>query len=321
MLPAFVGEPEKPIRDHLVLAPNKGTHLSVRKGKWMYIPRQGSGGFTGRKPGDHTFAGPPAVSFVGSVNSDIVDGKIKMDAPPAQLYDLEADVNQTHNLHNEYPEVVKELSSLLTSYAPSGPKLGPSKGKADAPSKKRNPRAPGKPAKKTAAIPSTRSASFDFESGKLEPWRVVEGEFGHVIGSRSEFFRNKQEYNKQGKHYLTTLEPSADAEQGMDSQTGVIVSPLFVPEGGTMTFRIGGGRGQSTYAALCTTEGKEVEFARGVNDQVMQKAAWDLAPYVGQKMFIKVVDNSTTGWGHVTVDDFQFDAKVLMEYPKSLKTK
>ena len=67
----------------------------------------------GRKPSDHTFAGPAAASFVGSVNSDIEDGKIKKDAPPAQLYDLEADVNQTQNVINDHPEVVKELSSLL----------------------------------------------------------------------------------------------------------------------------------------------------------------------------------------------------------------
>ncbi len=140
MLPAFVGEPKEPIRDHLVLAPHKGTHLSVRKGKWMYIPQQGSGGFTGRKPGDHTFAGPPAVSFVGSVNSDIENGKIKKDAPPAQLYDLDADVNQTRNLYNEYPEIVKEMSELLASYAPPKQKPGAVKGR---------PRAPGKPAKKT----------------------------------------------------------------------------------------------------------------------------------------------------------------------------
>lgn len=308
MLPAIVGEPEESIRDHLVLVPHKDTHLSVRKGKWMYIPRQGSGGFTGRQPGGHTFAGPAAASFVGSVNSDFEDGKVKKDAPPAQLYDLEADVNQTQNVHNEHAEVVKDLRSLLAGYVPAGRKSGPVEGQ---------PRAPGRPAKKTAAMPSTRSASFDFESGKLEPWRVVEGKFGHPIGSRSEFFRNKREYNKQGKYYLTTLEASADAERGMDSQTGVIVSPLFVPEGGTMTFRIGGGRGQSTYAALCIADGKEVEFARGVNDQVMQEAVWDLTPYVGQKMFIKVVDNSTAGWGHITVDDFQFDAEVLAQFPET----
>ncbi|QDV25817.1 Arylsulfatase [Aureliella helgolandensis] len=76
MLPAITGEPAQPIRDHLVLAPFKNTHLSLRKGKWMYIPARGSGGFGGRKPGTHTFAGPPAVSFVGSVNSDIHDGNV-----------------------------------------------------------------------------------------------------------------------------------------------------------------------------------------------------------------------------------------------------
>ena len=54
-----------------------------------------------------------------------------------------------------------------------------------------------------------------------------------------------------------------------------------------------------------------IEFARGIDDQVMQKAEWDLGPYKGQKMFIKVVDKSTEGWGHITADDFQFDGKVL----------
>ena len=254
MLPAFVGEPEKPLRDHLVLAPHKGTHLSVRKGKWMYIPRQGSGGFTGRKPGDHTFAGPPAVSFVGSANSDIEDGEIKKDAPPAQLYDLQADVNQTQNLHNEYPEVVQELSSLLATYAP--PEGLPRPGK-------RNPRALGKPANKTPAMPSPRSASFDFESGKLEPWKVARGEFGHVIGNRERFFHNNGEYNKQGDYYLSTLEHRSGAERGSDRQTGVIVSPLFIPEGGQMTFRVGGGRGRDTYVALCQADGKELQKHEG----------------------------------------------------------
>ncbi len=312
MLPAFVGEPETALREHLVLAPHKGTHLSIRKGKWMYIPGRGSGGFGGRKPGDHTFAGPPAVSFVGSVNSDIENGKIKPAAPPAQLYDLEADVHQTQNVHNQYPEVVQELKTLLAHYAPSAEKRRPPNG---------SPRTSGNPANKTPATPRPGNALFDFESGKLEPWKVVAGQFGHPIGNRSAFFRDKGQYNKQGEYYLTTLESSADAERGMDSQTGVIVSPLFVVQGETMTFRIGGGRGPSTYAALCTADGKEVAFARGINDQVMQKASWDLSPYVGQKMFIKVVDDSTTGWGHITVDDFQCAAKVLTELPESTGTR
>jgi arylsulfatase A len=305
MLPAFVREPEEQIRDHLILAPNKGTHLSVRKGKWMYIPAQGSGGFGGRTPNSHTFAGPAAATFVGSVNSDIEDGKIKKDSPSAQLYDLEADVNETKNVYREHPEVVKELSALLAEYKPVAPKRPAGRG---------NPRS--KPAKKMPATPSTRSASFDFESGKLAPWKAVEGKFGHIIGSRPEFFRNGRQYNKQGTYYLTTLESSADAERGLDDQTGVIVSPLFIPKAGMMTFRVGGGGGRSTYVALCTADGKEVQFARGIGDQVMQQAEWDLTPYAGMKMFLKVVDKAAGGWGHITVDNFQFDAEILGGYPE-----
>ena len=54
--------------------------------------------------------------MVVGVNSDIENGKIKEDALPAQLYDLEADVNQTKNLYNQYPEVVQELEALLETY-------------------------------------------------------------------------------------------------------------------------------------------------------------------------------------------------------------
>ncbi|MFH5804340.1 arylsulfatase [Alienimonas sp. DA493] len=119
MLPALVGEPEEPLRDHLVLAPRRETHLSVRAGKWMYIPRRGSGGFGGRKPGDHGFAGPPAASFVGSKNSDFENGRMKPDAPPAQLYDLAADRSQTRNLFRERPAVVAEMEALLDEYRPA----------------------------------------------------------------------------------------------------------------------------------------------------------------------------------------------------------
>ncbi len=194
---------------------------------------------------------------------------------------------------------------MLAGYKPPAPKRRPGQGNVG-----RN------PAKKVPATPSKRSASFDFESGSLAPWKIVEGKFGHIIGSRNTFFHNKGEYNKQGRFYLTTLEPTAEAEKGMDRQTGVIVSPLFIPKAGKMTFRVGGGGGKSTYVALCTADGTEVRLARGINDQTMQSASWDLTPYAGKSMFLKVVDDSTTGWGHVTVDHFQFDGEVLDELPQ-----
>lgn len=295
MVPALVEDPREPVREELVLAAVQSSHLSLRKGKWMYIPAQGSGGFGGTQPGSHGFAGPAAAAYTGKRNSDVVDGKIREDAPPAQLYDLETDVNQTRNLYHAYPEVVREMSERLQELRAS---------------------AQAKAALKIDAFPSERSASFDFESGELAPWKIVEGSFGHPVGSRETFLHQKDEFNKQGGYYLTTLETGATVKSGSDAQTGVIVSPLFVPQAGTMTFRVGGGAGASAYVALCTEDGTEVMKARGVNSQVMQKAKWDLSSYAGKKLFIKVVDQATGGWGHITADHFEFDGEVLGQYPE-----
>ena len=125
VLPALLDNPKGSIRKKLLLAPRSERHLSIRKGKWMYIPARGSGGFKGSKPSQHAWGGPAAVALVGGVNSDFENGKFKKNAPPAQLYDLDADINQTKNLYNEYPEVVREMEALLKTYQPvasNGPK-------------------------------------------------------------------------------------------------------------------------------------------------------------------------------------------------------
>ena len=116
VLPALLGNPEKPLREELVLAPRREKNLALRKGKWIYIPARGSGGFSGSHPGQHAWGGAPAIDFVGSENSDIKNGKILKNAPKAQLYNLETDVNQTKNLHNDHPEIVAEMKERLKSF-------------------------------------------------------------------------------------------------------------------------------------------------------------------------------------------------------------
>lgn len=113
MLPALTDAPQKPIRNQLIISPwNKG-NLAIRKGKWMYISGQGGGGFTAEKPGIHDFGGAAAFPFTGAENSDIANGEIKENAPPAQLYNLEEDRNQKVNLYSQYPDTVKALQQLL----------------------------------------------------------------------------------------------------------------------------------------------------------------------------------------------------------------
>ncbi|MFC5050325.1 arylsulfatase [Rubritalea spongiae] len=117
ILPALTGEVDQETRDHLVLTSFKPSHVSIRKGKWMYIGAKGGGGW-GAKQG-HTFAGPPANHHTGKKNSDYNEAKLIADAPAAQLYNLEDDLAQTTNVYREHPEVVKEMEDILKSYRPN----------------------------------------------------------------------------------------------------------------------------------------------------------------------------------------------------------
>ncbi|MGJ8639203.1 MAG: sulfatase-like hydrolase/transferase [Opitutaceae bacterium] len=116
MLPALTGNPTEALRTEMVMTPNKPTHTAIRKGKWMFIPAQNDGGFRGSKPHQHAWGGPAVTKLVNTPNSDIAKGRIKKNAPKAQLYDLEADRNQTKNVYNEYPEVVAQMEALLADY-------------------------------------------------------------------------------------------------------------------------------------------------------------------------------------------------------------
>ena len=157
-----------------------------------------------------------------------------------------------------------------------------------------------------AVIASTAQAEvvFDFESGDLQGWQIVEGQFAQVVSDRATFHnRPEQPYNKQGRYFLSTLEMPDGAPN--DGQVGTILSPVFRLDGPQMTLLVGGGAHADTVVALCTEDGNEVLLARGRNDEPMQRITWDAGALVGQKVFVKVLDHNTGPWGHATLDDFR----------------
>jgi hypothetical protein len=90
--------------------------MGVRKGKWVYIPGQDGGGFQGKAVGDHLLGGAAALLLTGQINSDVVDGRIRSDAPSAQLYELDKDPFQTTNVYSQFPEVVERLEAIRQDY-------------------------------------------------------------------------------------------------------------------------------------------------------------------------------------------------------------
>jgi len=157
----------------------------------------------------------------------------------------------------------------------------------------------------TAPGAAEGTVRFDFESGGLQGWRVIEGKFAKLLNDRT-MFRNRRglPFNKQGRHFLDTV------EAGGDRQTGTVESPVFVLRGPTMSMLVGGGRHPDTYVALCTLDGEEALKAQGPHDEVLVRVNWHAPQLVGKRVFLRIVDGHTTGWGHVTFDDFTAQGKL-----------
>lgn len=99
ILPVLTGQ-SSTVKDQpaIINISSRGT-LDIRKGNWKLITALGSGGFT--------------------VPAEI---KPEVGGPVGQLYDLDNDLHEDHNLYNERPEKVKELLALLAAIqkAPKG---------------------------------------------------------------------------------------------------------------------------------------------------------------------------------------------------------
>lgn len=97
ILPALLGKADKPLREALVHHSIEG-RFAIRQGNWKLELCPGSGGWS--QPGDTAAR--------------------KQGLPPVQLYDLAADIGETHNVQAEHPETVERLTRLLEKYVADG---------------------------------------------------------------------------------------------------------------------------------------------------------------------------------------------------------
>ncbi len=157
---------------------------------------------------------------------------------------------------------------------------------------------------------------FDFESGGMDGWRVIEGSFGKLLTDRADFHHGQGPYNKHGDFFLSSLEDKSDKPD--DRYTGVVESPVFVLSDASISLLVGGGNHPDTYVALCLLNGEEVRKAQGSSAQKMQRVHWEVPELVGQPLFLRLIDKNTGGWGHVTLDDVKgrgaIDKKATAEH-------
>ncbi|MEA2067740.1 MAG: arylsulfatase [Verrucomicrobiota bacterium] len=119
-LPVFLNPSVESIRTEMIYTGIFGQ--GIYSDGWVYYPFQGSGGMTAHP----TQRWGQPYKNTGMSNSDhTADGKLRADAPPAQLYNVKRDPGQAANVHNQHPERVATMKKRLNELiAPPGAPAG-----------------------------------------------------------------------------------------------------------------------------------------------------------------------------------------------------
>lgn len=88
-----------------------------------------------------------------------------------------------------------------------------------------------------------------------------------------------------------------------DDNTGTMTSPPFTVDNDQLSFLVGGGtRSDGSLAVELVVDGKTVRTATGKDDGLLNWQHWDVAGWRGQQARLRIRDEATGGWGHLTVD-------------------
>nr|WP_232481524.1 GH32 C-terminal domain-containing protein [Arthrobacter sp. YN] len=91
-----------------------------------------------------------------------------------------------------------------------------------------------------------------------------------------------------------------------DDRQGTLISPEFPITKNFMSMLVGGGNrtadsGQ-TLAVQLLVNGTVVRSLAGDNAGLLNWKGWDVSEFAGQKAQLRIVDEATGGWGHMTLD-------------------
>jgi hypothetical protein len=161
--------------------------------------------------------------------------------------------------------------------------------------------------KQVAGFPAVgddgKPLNLDFEAGSLKDW-TVEGEaFAKqpVRGDRVFRRRGDMRSRHRGDYWVGSYEAS-----NSDAPIGTLVSAPFKVTHPFASFLIGGGSSEKTRVELVTESGEVIHKTTGPNNEAMRRAVADLRKHQGATVRIRVIDEATSGWGHVNFDDFKF---------------
>lgn len=155
---------------------------------------------------------------------------------------------------------------------------------------------------------NSKELNLDFEEGNLNDWTATGDAFQgqpvetDTIGQRWA----GQSSNKQGRYFIGGYEVTLS-----DTPQGTLTSPWFQATAPFASFLVAGGDSQATRIDVLARHksgvGEEViTTASGDRREQMRRVVVDLRAHQGRDIAIRLVDQSSGGWGHLNFDDFRF---------------
>jgi len=157
------------------------------------------------------------------------------------------------------------------------------------------------------------SLNLDFETGTLADW-LAEGEAFNgqpIEGDAVHARRPDMQSRHQGRYWVGSF------ERGFDVPKGTLTSAPFEVTHNYASFLFAGGQKPNTRIELVRQDTQKVFFTTtGQNDEEMWPILLNLQVHRGKEIFIRLVDDSSEGWGHVNFDSFLFhDEKPKVPQP------
>src|SRR5262245_33393956 len=145
--------------------------------------------------------------------------------------------------------------------------------------------------------------NLNFETGTLEGWTVEGKAFeGQPIKGDIAELRpaDKKKSEHTGQYWLGGF------EKLRDQPVGTLTSATFEVTHPYASFLVGGGSRQVQVAIILAENNQRFYWAPGKDAENLRPVIVDMQPIMGKKIFIRIVDQGTAGWGHINFDDFRF---------------
>jgi putative membrane-bound dehydrogenase-like protein len=151
--------------------------------------------------------------------------------------------------------------------------------------------------------PAGKPLNLDFETGDLSDWKADGAAFASqpIRGDTVHPRRSDMTSGHAGDYWIGTYEIAEDEPQGTLTSASFAVTQPYA------TFLVGGGPDEFARVEIVREDTGEVVFkASGKYEEQMHLVIADLRPQMGKRIFIRLVDSSSAGWGHINFDHFRF---------------